>query len=318
MYKTSSHGIIKIMKISPKYVFMHLLMVGTLYISAISFILLLHEYINYLFPDQLSFYLDGILSAIRSTAATLIVIFPVFLFSTWLLNRDFRRDPALKQLRLRKWLIYLTLFVAGVAIISGLVGLVMSFLNGELTVRFLLKVLAIFLVTGGGFGYYLADIKELLSSATNKIIALISAVIVVAAIASGFLIIGSPFAQRQIRLDQQRVYDLQIVQGELVNYWTSKGRLPARLSDLEDSIRGFVPPIDPESGQSYEYLKTGDSGFQLCATFKAASLGAPEQERSTPKPIIGFDPNQNWQHAAGRVCFDRAIDPELFPIRPKF
>ena len=31
---------------------------------------------------------------------------------------------------------------------------------------------------------------------------------------------------------------------------------------------------------------------------------------------VGKTP-ENWQHAAGKHCFSRTIDPELYPVRPK-
>lgn len=297
---------------------MHLLMVGALYASVISFILLLHEYINYLFPDQLNFFYHGILSNIRYSTATLIVIFPVYLFSSWLLGRDFLKNPQLKEFRLRKWLIYLTLFIAAIAIISSLVGLVFNFLSGELSARFLLKVLAVFVTTGAAFGYYLADVRDKINPSVNKIIAWLASLIIVIAITAGFFIVGSPFYQRQVRLDEQRVSDLQIIQNEITNYWFNKEKLPANLADLKDDIRGFIPPVDPEYGESYVYEISGPLSFKLCAVFKNKT---PESSinlinKNAPRPVtvdVYYDSyQQNWSHEAGDFCFSRTIDPELY------
>jgi hypothetical protein len=61
---------------------------------------------------------------------------------------------------IRKWLIYFTLFAAALIIIGDLVTLLNRFLEGELTVRFLLKVLAVFFVAGSVFYYYLWDLRK--------------------------------------------------------------------------------------------------------------------------------------------------------------
>jgi hypothetical protein len=60
----------------------------------------------------------------------------------------------------RKWLLYLTLFVAALIIIIDTVMLVQGLLNGELTVRFLMKLLTVFVTAGAIFGYYFYDLKK--------------------------------------------------------------------------------------------------------------------------------------------------------------
>ena len=77
-------------------------------------------------------------------------------------------DPALvkllaalsKALRIRKWLIYLTLFLSALVLIGDLVVLVNGLLQGELTTAFILKVVSVFVVIGGIFLYYLWDVRR--------------------------------------------------------------------------------------------------------------------------------------------------------------
>ena len=139
-------------KASPKDVFMHLLSIVTLYVSVVSFIALLFQYVNVLFPDQLNFYYTSALNTIRQSTASLVVVFPVYILVSWLLGRDFAREPGKREIKIRKWLLYLTLFIATITIIVDLVTLVYNFLSGELTVRFLLKVMAVLIVAAAVFG----------------------------------------------------------------------------------------------------------------------------------------------------------------------
>jgi hypothetical protein len=60
----------------------------------------------------------------------------------------------------RRWLTYLTLFVAAVVLIVDLITLVDNVLGGEVTVRFVLKVLVAGLIAGTIFGYYLWDLRR--------------------------------------------------------------------------------------------------------------------------------------------------------------
>ena len=151
-------------KSSPKDVFTHLLMIVTLYLSAIALGTLLFQFINLAFPDALQgtgyYVTDGAYQAMRFAIASLVVAFPIYLLTVRYLNRDYAKTPEKRSLRIRKWLIYLTLFIAAVIMIGDLISLGNQFLQGELTVRVSLKVLAVFLVSGSVFYYYLLDVKR--------------------------------------------------------------------------------------------------------------------------------------------------------------
>lgn len=75
-------------------------------------------------------------------------------------TRTIARDPTKRASRPRKWLTYLTLFVAGVALVGDLVVLVYNVLGGELTVRFILKVLTVAVIGGGIFTFFLSDMRK--------------------------------------------------------------------------------------------------------------------------------------------------------------
>jgi len=150
-------------KTSPRDFFLHLLSIVLLYASAIAFITLVFQYINLLIPDvyQDGFWTsDGIKGFARGALATLIVVFPIYVWVSWFLNNDYAKNPEKRDLRIRKWLLYFTLFIAAIVIVVDFVSLVRSFLEGELSVRFLLKVLTVGFVAGSIFGYYLTDIKK--------------------------------------------------------------------------------------------------------------------------------------------------------------
>lgn len=150
-------------KTSPKDVFMHLLAIVTLYTSAISFLVLAFQYINILFPDLLqdgSYALTGSYAAIRWSIATLVVVFPVYILTSWFLNKNYDKSTSKRHLWIRKWLVYFTLFAAALIVIGDLVTLLNTFLGGELTARFVLKVLSVFFVAGSTFAYYLWDLRR--------------------------------------------------------------------------------------------------------------------------------------------------------------
>src|SRR3989344_2356957 len=115
---------------SPKDVFMQLLVMIALYISAVSFGMLLFNYIDLWFPDPLVDFYARTSGSIRWALASLTIVFPVYLWLAWTLAREMSRDPAKRELKIRKWLVYFTLFAAAVIIIGDLVYLIYKFLHG--------------------------------------------------------------------------------------------------------------------------------------------------------------------------------------------
>ncbi len=143
--------------------FMYLLMFATLYTSAISVGNALFELINRAFPDALANnYYNTVYSndSIRWALASVIIAFPIYVFVAWVLKKEMAQDSTLAHSKTRKWLTYLTLFIAAGVIIGDLIYVLYSLLGGELTVRFALKALSIFIIGGSIFGYYFFDIKK--------------------------------------------------------------------------------------------------------------------------------------------------------------
>ncbi len=301
----------------PRDVFLHLLAMVTLYWSAISVITLCWQYVNYWFPDAAN-YAYGFSGNIRFAVSSLMIVFPVFILTSWFLNRIYLKESAVRESKIRKWLIYLTLFIASLVIIGDLIFVINTFLGGEITARFILKALSVIVVAAVIFGYYLDDVRRAMPSKMAKYFAWGSAVVVLILIVGAFFIVGSPKNARLAQLDQERVSDLGGIQWQLVNYWQRKQVLPATLNDLNDPISGYVIPVDPETNTPYEYaVKNATSlQFELCATF---SLPGQTDGRGNIKtaPVPAMYPyegmSQVWDHSAGHVCFERTIDKQLYP-----
>src|SRR3989344_7623930 len=83
------------------------------------------------------------------------------------------------------------------------------------------------------------------------------------AVISGFFLAGSPMEERARRFDDIRVGHLFAIQEEIKFFWRAKQRLPQNIDELKNELRGFIPPVDPETGQAYEYNKKGEKNFEL-------------------------------------------------------
>jgi len=287
-------------KTSAKDFFLNLGAIVALYTTVISLLNLLFTVINNAYPQINSGYYYGSRS-ISMPVATLIIFFPIFILLMWFLEKIYRTEPNKKQLGVRKWLTYITLFVTGLTLAGDLVTVLYYFLDGqELTVGFVFKVLAVFIVILMVFLYYISDVRNKLTSKHRKIWLGISFVLILGSIIWGFAVLGSPRTQQFIKYDEQKVVDLQNINGQIQNYYQTKNILPSKLSDLAGSNTYYTVPIDMQNKNPYEYIKTGNLNYEVCATFNK------EFANTRDMGIL------QWNHPAGKYCFVQTINPNLY------
>lgn len=298
--------------------FFHLLTFASLYATVIATVVLFFTYINRLFPDpalgeyyyQNSFDLSGI----RWSLAAAIVSFPLFLWCSRFLQKEMRIHPERAWSAIRRWLTYLTLFVAAMALLGDGITLVFRLLEGELTIRFLLKVLIVLVVAGMTFAYYFLSLKTPVTDpktlTLNRVFAGLSVIAVLIAIVWGIWLAGSPAGERLRKFDERRMEDLRAIEGEVLNialgttrYLPANERrvekpIPATLEDVQaNALYQKLNILDPETGDPYVYSVKGTNTFELCAVFNAA--------RDERYDIF-------WNHEAGQKCFTfDVLDPSL-------
>jgi len=140
---------------------------------------------------------------------------------------------------------------------------------------------------------------------------------------------GTPGQVRLYRFDDQKVQDLTNIQYQVLNYYQTKGSLPASINDLSDPLAGFTVPTDPQAADDpegnmyqYSYQVKGTLSFAICATFNSESQPNSMYSTGRSMPVApdsvgskGLDLNaQPWTHAPGKVCFTRTIDPARYPL----
>ena len=141
---------------------MYLVMFGMLYLSVFHFGSLVFYCIDRLLPDALdtSYGIYNRSDSVRFSTASLIVAFPVFLYLAIKINKNLVSDPLHRSSAVRKWLTYLTLTVAACFIVGDLIALLFSLLTGDLSTRFVLKVLTVGGIAAAVFYYYLWSMRE--------------------------------------------------------------------------------------------------------------------------------------------------------------
>ena len=147
--------------LSAREAFLYLVMFSTLYYGAWNLGSLLFTFINRAFPDPLepnyiSYYWDEQ----RWSTAAIIITFPVFFSMARYIGREIERNPLKRLSPVRRWLTYLTLFLSSATLLGDTTTLIYNLLGGDLTIRFVLKVLVVAAIAGSGFAYYLLDLRK--------------------------------------------------------------------------------------------------------------------------------------------------------------
>ena len=128
--------------VTPKDFFLWVGATIALYVSTVSLLALWFAYIDRLL-GAVPRYADPFSTGIRIAVASLVVIFPLFILLTRMVHTDIRKHAAKSELWIRKWLLMLTIFGAGITMVIDLIVLLNTFLGGEeLTPAFLTKVFA--------------------------------------------------------------------------------------------------------------------------------------------------------------------------------
>src|SRR5438128_2154359 len=102
-------------KASAKDFVINLGAIVALYTVSISLLDLLFTVINSAFPETTGNYYYGYSASISWPVATLIIFFPVFVLLMWLMEKSYLAEPEKRNLGVKRWLTYITLFIAGLA-----------------------------------------------------------------------------------------------------------------------------------------------------------------------------------------------------------
>lgn len=256
----------------------------------------------------------GLTRAIHYAIASLVIAFPLYLVTLRLWFRKFREDENRSESALSRWLTYLVLLVASVTIVGDLITVLFRLLQGEYSVRFLLKALVILVIASLIFGFYALERLKIqyrrdISGNALRAFGWSVATLVALGIVVGFFAAGSPETARKLAFDSERASNLNELSRCIERYAQDLGRLPDSLDELSRSPRYVdcaAAMRDPETRKAYEYRIVTPSraegpatlaDFELCATFSLASAGQ-RSGRAIPGERYPI-----WsEHGAGRSC----------------
>ncbi len=293
---------------TPQRVVLQLGAMIAMYVSVSFLLTLLFGIINSVYPDDADTYwnIEQATESVKLGIAMLVVFFPTLIILTRLSNNARRQENSITYTVLTKWVLYLSLLVGGFVLLGTLVTVIYTFLNGELTTRFIMKAGSMIGVVGIAFHYYLLDARNYWQTREDRSIMFgIGAIIAVCvALAFGFRYIETPTTAREMRLDETQVSDLQNIQWQITSYLElSSSTLPVT---LEEAYADMEVPTAPEGRDAYSYEIT-DKGFKLCATFSRDYTNGFVDAVATFDQSMPIKNADNWNYQAGRYCFERVV-----------
>lgn len=292
---------------SPRDAFLHLVAMVSLYNAAFAVGAVLFVLIARWLPLPLDREFAG-KSTLRWAVATLIVSLPILFLVHRTIARDVLRNPIARLTPVYRLLAYLTLLVTALVMAGDLVCVVIWFLQGDATLRFLLRAAVVLLIAGGVYLWYASDLRreESLTGTAGRSLppppswraslGRCGAAVSLACLVTALVLLGNPLEARRLRLDEQRVDDLRSIQRAIENYHARHSELPETLGELQSDPGTFVGNlVDPVTGIPYAYRVTAERTYELTAAFDRSS---PPEKEQAPWNQDGF-----FSHGPGEKTF---------------
>ncbi len=288
-----------------KFAFFYMLSLVSLIFTALSTGMIVFQVVNKKIIDLLQPFRGTFDSGTLKFAISAIVIAaPVYFITNWLISKNLKSGKMDKDSAIRRWLTYFILFIAAVVMIGWLIAILYNFLNGELTLKFIIKALSAFLIAAIVFSYYLYDIRRKDVKIKDMVITIYfygAIAIVVAALVTSFFFVESP-AQTRDRIHDNTILDhFSQIEGALNNYYNNnKSKLPDNLDMLVGQPDYFLNQsiiMDPLTQKKHDYKITGKDGYQLCADFKLSN----KNEALNSQYYL----DTQWPHDAGYQCITK-------------
>lgn len=291
-------------KHNAKYAFYYLLSLVALIFTALSFGMIIFSIIDKLIPDVLNSYSGSVDSQLKFAISALFIAAPIFYFISGLIHRGLHKGELEKDSAIRRWLTYFIILVSSLIILGVFIGVINSFLSGELTSRFIFKALSMLFISGITFSFYFYDIKRDNPDKSDKVVKIFffaTLVLAVAAFVAAWFFVESPKTARNRRLDSALVQNMYNIENAVNSYYDRNNKLPLNIEELKNDKNIYIGAnslVDPETKAPIVYNKISVKEFEMCATFRTDSIAESTKQGAS---YVGIDINSK-EHRAGYQC----------------
>lgn len=300
-----------------KFVFFYLLELVSLGFMTVSFGIILFQIINKDVADALTGYSGSYdEGALKFAISALLVSTPIFYVIGSFIQKSLFTGELKKDSGIRRWLTYLILFASFLIFVGWLIAFIYNYLNGEVTMKFILKTLSVLVIAATVFGFYLYDIRrEAVENIKDKVlkiflISTLSAIVIV--FVASFFVAESPAVARDRRFDDQVINSFYAISNCVGTYYSETQKLPDGFSVLlEDNCNLTTDNLkDAQTGQAFDYQITGTTTYEICANFRTSNIGKANISPATAPTVTGYNGSA---HNAGHQCLKWQV---YQPVKP--
>ena len=287
-----------------KFAFFYMLSLVALVFMALSTGMIIFQVINKNIMDTLHEGSGQFSSeALKFAISALIISAPVFFAASRSIYRSLFSGALNRESGIRKWLTYFILFIASVVMIGWLIFTINNFLNGELTLKFLLKAVTAIGIAVSVFTFYYYDIRRAeVIDKKDRVISVYfygTLAIIIAAFVSALFVVESPTITRNRKLDNAILDSFNQIDQAISEYYRENSRLPEDLNVLREEYPYITDEDirDKETG-AFEFNIKGDRAYELCAVFRTSNTdesGSYEWYK------------ERWPHEAGEQCLKQKV-----------
>ncbi|MDD5071635.1 MAG: DUF5671 domain-containing protein [Patescibacteria group bacterium] len=291
-----------------KFAFFYMLSLVALIFMALTSGMIVFQIINKNIPDVLNLYQGRFSpSQLKFAISALIISAPIFYICLWRIYKSLLSGALDKDSGIRKWLTYFILLISSVVMLGWLIGTINSFLDGELTTKFILKAITAIFIAAAVFTFYFYDIRRENVQEKNRVVQVYfyaSLVLVIAVFTASLFIVESPTETRNRKFDNFILDNFNNIDMAIASYYKEFGELPESLNELksEYSYLGEDAIKDPASKILFDYRAVDNNTYELCATFMASNKDEDAAEYSYYK--------DRWAHDAGYQCLQQKVHNE--------
>ncbi|MCR9109502.1 DUF5671 domain-containing protein [Marivita sp. XM-24bin2] len=250
---------------------------------------LLFAQINIWLPESGVPEAHGRLSGLRWSMAALIVFVPVF----WALDSKDRQatttDPARRHGTVRRWLSALAMLVATITLLGDALYLIYSWLDGQITLRFLVKSATVAVIAGVVLAYF-GETRTLPKAPISLPAGWVLIGLAVLSLGLAFWRVGGPAQGQMEQRDQWRISDLRTLANDVAQCpGLDRTNLPELLDPMTcarnpSRLTGFASAII--------YERTSSNAFSLCVAVEY------------PEAVASFE----FRMKNNTACIDRRTD----------
>lgn len=295
---------------SAKYTFYYLLSLVALIFTALSVGMIAFGIIDKSVSDALRY--SSVDGQFKFAISALFIAGPIFYLMSFFINKGLRSGDLDKESPVRRWLTYFIILVSSLIILGIFISIMNSFLSGEVTTSFILKMLSMIVIAALVFSFYFYDIKRENVKEKNKVVKIFffaTATLVLVAFVAAWFFVESPKVARAKRLDQTVINNIYSLESAVNTYYDKTKVLPESLDVIKNNADIFLDNkslSDPETGKVIEYKKTGEKTFEFCAVFRTDSRNNDNNMYSGP---VGKN------HLAGYQCVKGELWNSAMPTK---